>query len=218
MSEVKEVVEKKEPIIAEISINKSFNHDDIVTLTETIRKGVDSFDTLIFYMNSMGGQINTGLVFRDIVNSWDKKIVYISELLNASLATALPQCGDVLRLAYPTSRFMLHDSTYTYKGTRADVANQMEYTSHADDVWDNAYMEGIGLTKKEYAKLVAFDNVMYANKFMMLGTKGGIDGMILKRLNVAQYVCNTRTGIKMIDVRYHTRNDVPNLPLYKEGE
>lgn len=220
MSEVKEEVkveaEKVLPVIIETCYGKEFFQENCETWLASIRGSLAKFDVLVIYLNSTGGEINIGRVTLEALHSYGKKVVWISELLNVSLATAVPLLNDSLRLAYPSSRFLIHGSYYQYKGDALTVERNIKLTEDVDAFWDQAYMEGIGLTKKELKKLTAFDNMLLAKEFMNLGTKGGLDGLILKRLENNDYLCECRGGIKkIINIVDHKSSDVPNLPEYK---
>lgn len=220
MSEVKEEVkaeaEKVLPVIIETCYGKDFFQENCETWLASIRGSLTKFDVLVVYLNSMGGEIHIGRAAMEALHSYGKKVVWISELLNGSLATVIPLLNDSLRLAYPSSRFLVHSSYYTYKGDAKEVEKNIRLTEEADLFWDQVYIDGIGLTKKELKNLTAFENMLMAKEFMNLGTKGGLDGLILKRLENNDYLCECRGGIKkIINIVDHKSSDVPNLPEYK---
>lgn len=221
MSEVKEPEkeEVKRPIIIETVLNTNIDTESMEDFLTLVRNSLNKFDVLVIYLNSMGGQLSVGQTAMEILHSYNKKVVWVSELFNASLAVGIPLLNDCLRLTYPSSRFMMHDISFTFTGSETEIQSIRNITNAAVEFWYKQYEEGIGLTHKECKKLFSYDRYILATDYINMGTRGGVDGLILKKLDSENYLCLCRGGVKKIlNVIEHKSSDVPNLPEYKEPE
>lgn len=155
---------------------------------------------LFLTFSSNGGQIDPALFIDSLIETWPLPSVAVCGSMNASAATFLIAKRD-LRLAYPNSRFMLHDSKGINDGSILEQEERLR--SHKDmrqRIMD-IYIDFVGLTKKEVERIVAKDSFFNAMDAMNLGTKGLIDGIILKNLGRFKFEVLMHNGVvKTIDL------------------
>lgn len=163
-------------------------------------------------ISSGGGNVNDSLSFIDTMKAWPQPHVYIAASFNASAAVDMIMTGD-LRLAYPNARFMQHDMGAGAHGSVDEMEEKLRDSKELRQVLLNMAMEYVGLTKKEAEKiLLSNDKYMNAVEAMNLGTKGLIDGIIIKALGDFKYVIRMRDNIeKTIDLYADDYNEIRDL-------
>ena len=151
-------------------------------------------------INSHGGCVTTSLNIIDWFKSQPKEAIAVCGGRNSSAATLIISAMN-LRLAYPSSRFMMHDMISTADGTNADLKSRMRDVQDIRDQLIQAYVENVGLTRKEVERIIDHDNFFNATEALNLGTKGLVDGIILKHLGDFKMEIMMRDGIiKTVDL------------------
>ena len=199
--------EKKEPEppkreMAFFDVFGEIRRDLTKQLTGLLRPGVetDKMKRLYISFSSGGGGLVAAYYIDDLLSTYGAPSVAICGSMNASAATLLI-CKRNLRLAFPNARFMLHDAFSINDGT---VAQQREVLRNYEEVRGNFvqdYMDYIGLTKKEAERIMVKDTYFNAHDALNMGTKGLIDGIILKQLGDFKVEIAMRGGvIKTVDL------------------
>lgn len=173
---------------------------------------------IVIYLNSQGGGLLAGKALVDYLNSLDVPVTFISEISVGSMGTEIPHAHDFIRLCYSHTLFTVHGSSMYYTGNPQEIESQIAWSAEIDEYWNSTTMEAAGLTKKEYTKLTAFDNNFYGYKALQIGTKGYVDGLILKDNADGTFLIQTREGKKLIDVTKHRRSDLKDIPVIVEDE
>lgn len=155
---------------------------------------------LITNFSSGGGQISAAFNVENIIAAWPMPSVGISGSLNASAST-LMSCQRDLRLAYSSARFILHDAFAGMDGSPIQIKEQLRDFEEVRNAAIEAYMLHIGLTKKEIERIVSKDTYFNAMDALNLGTKGLIDGIIIKNLGQFKFEILMRNNvIKVVDL------------------
>jgi len=224
MSEENNVANEK---VEKIDQGDGFNHCTIVFKGKFYNDSVlEVFESLRFapklplvvYLNSEGGSIHVGLVFLELLKSLDVPITFVSELFNASMSCMLPHAEDFIRLCYPHSVFVYHGPNFNASGSEKEIAVSLEYSYEGANYWKNIFKDAVGLTTKEMKDYTTYDHPIFGYKALDVGTKGMVDGVIIKDLRNGQFLCKTRGGLKVIDVRKHRRGDIAGLPVVEESQ
>lgn len=162
---------------------------------------------------SLGGSIHTSFLLCDIFNAWPAEKACIAGGLNASAATfIISQCN--LRLAYPHARFMFHDIAHSMKGSSSEFDETARYLKDVRTDITGLYQDHIGLTKKEADRILNGRNYYNAQHALELGTKGLIDGIIVKLLPGFRYEIIMRGGVrKVVNLACDDFNDIRNLTV-----
>lgn len=207
--------EPKEEFLV-IPINGSINAQMLHGMFNKITSNVKTEDRKRILMNisSPGGSLVDGSAMIGMVKMWDKPIVTISAGRVCSMAINMTVCGD-LRLGVPGSRYMIHAPYHPGLGgdideLRKDIKNYEELeTEFAEYLCDR-----IGLTKAEFRRLQNGDNWFGTTAALNLGTKGIIDGIILRMLDGHKYEILMRDNvIKVVDIYNDDLTQVKNTTL-----
>jgi ATP-dependent protease ClpP protease subunit len=169
-------------------------------------------------MNTQGGDCALGKALAEYLGSLDTPVTIINELYSFSMGALFGQSknNDFLRLCYPSTFFITHQGSATIRGTEKEVLNQINYLSESTEYWKESAMETAGLTKKELNKYYSEDYGFYGYTALDIGTKGWVDGLILKEFGDGTFLIKTRDGKKIIDVTKHRRSDLKNIPVIVE--
>lgn len=168
---------------------------------------------VMMVMSSRGGSVSATFAALDVLAAWPEPTVVIAGSLNASAATLFIAAAP-LRLAFPNARFMLHDSRSCNDGTIAEQEETLRVHKEERVIWTQLYQDYIGLTKKEIERIVVKDTFFNAHQALELGTKGLIDGIILKLLDGFKYEILMRNGIrKVVDLHNDDFNQIKDLTV-----
>lgn len=193
-----------------------YDIDDTVVklITKVIRGNTDDNDYLVNLL-SVGGNTADGLVlFEKLEASHHKKAVIVLSRCY-SFATAYMCFSNTIRLAYPSTRFLIHRANVELAGDFEEVTNSINLVTGEWGKYKDLIKSSFGISDKEAKKLFEYpyDKYTSAEDMLNLGDAGGIDGIILKDLGDFKYLCKTRGGNRIIDIHEHTAQDVPNLPI-----
>lgn len=201
------------PDINTIVLHGGFNKD-------TIGKFYDQIDRsrpgpFIVLLSGQGGSVNMMLAIADTLRSFDVPVTVISRAGNASANTRLPLTSDFVRLCYDSSIFMFHNTRFHNEGSIEEIENgykkNLESTAHKT----NQFMEQIGLTARQAKKFDGKEYTLRAEEALITGTKGIVDGIIVKDFRDGRFIIRTRDGLKEINAAIHRRGDIINLPIYE---
>lgn len=158
------------------------------------------YNRLIVSLCSNGGSAYYGYLIDDLIKCYPSESIALCGGLNCSMATLLIAKRD-LRLAWPNARFMIHDSWSYSEGTVYQIKEDLrEYEDIRNRVLQD-YMDYIGLTKKELDRILMKDTYFNGLDALNLGTKGLIDGIIIKALGDYKYIIRMRNDVqKTIDL------------------
>lgn len=160
----------------------------------------DERHRVIVNLMSPGGGVSSAFHIIGLMQAWPADIVAISGSQNCSASTTISATAN-LRLAYPNARFMIHDMRGMNDGTSADQEERLRDHKDLRQAYAEVFMDHIGLTKKEFERLMMRDHWFNASEAMHLGTKGLIDGIILKNLGRYKFQIMMREGIvKVVDL------------------
>lgn len=171
-------------------------------------------DRIILNLSSVGGCSLSSLCAVDVLKAWPKEYVVIAGGMVASAATYILASGN-FRLAYTHAAFLFHPAVSTMEfRNKAEATSALRHLDNCDDAYYKIYQECIGLTKKEAEKLTANENYLNAIAALNLGTRGLIDGVILKLLDGFKYEILMRGGVrKVVDLANDDFNDARNLTV-----
>lgn len=170
-------------------------------------------DRVMLVMSSPGGSVQGSLAAIDVLDAWPQPHVIIAGGVNASAATLFIAHGG-LRLALPSARFMLHDSSSINDGSVAEQEERLRVHKEERLIWMQLYQDYIGLSKKELERIIRRDTWFNAIEAMNLGTKGLIDGVVTKLLSGFKYEIIMRNGVrKVVDLHNDDYNEIRNLTV-----
>lgn len=185
-----------------IDVYGIINRDTAKSFANALNVAVKDEDRhrVLINLISPGGNVDNAIHIHGLLESWPQPSVAVSGSINASASTLLSaKCN--LRLAYPNARFMLHDVSFHAEGSPAEVRERLRTNEELRAITVESYMEYCGLTKKEVERIYAKDTWLNASEAMHLGTKGLIDGIILKNLGRYKFQIMMREGIvKVVDL------------------
>lgn len=167
----------------------------------------------IIYIRSPGGGISIGRAMADMLTSYDVPVTIISNSLNSSMGAIFPHLGNFIRLCYTSSTFLYHHAKYDLGGTYDEVNNALTVLSDSSAEMDKAVMKASGLNVRQYKKYNGTDYRITAEQALSAGTKGLIDGIIIKDFRDGKYLIKTREGNKVIDATKHRRSDLSSIPV-----
>lgn len=206
-----EVVEKMIQINVIGSIRSGVFSDYLNRLGPTV--GNKERHRVMMAISCYGGDVSASLAALDILSVWPQPTVVIAGGLNASAATLFIAHGS-LRLAFANARFMLHDSVSVNDGTITQQEERLRNHKEERNLAMQVYQDYIGLTKKEVERIVFKDTYFNALQALELGTKGLIDGIILKLLDGFKYEILMRNGIrKIVDLHNDDFNQIKDLTV-----
>lgn len=217
MSEVKEEVKGKEAKREtwDVNIFGVIKEEDIRTVCNLIRANKDRLPINV-YIASNGGNVPAGMVIIDVLESMCVPVTWIFQGFCASMAVSIAQNFNQLRLAYPHSRLMCHDFSFTVSGRMVELENQKIMSSETEVEMIDRYAKVVGMPHKEVKKkLFSTDVLMNTETALNLGENGLIDGIIFSDFGDGVYLCKTRHGFKVVDTFIHTPADLVSLPDYK---
>ena len=164
-------------------------------------------------ISSPGGSLLDSQFIDSVLKSWPHDTVMVAGSRNSSGATYLLAKAP-LRLAYGNARFMMHDMWSCNDGSIREVEDRLEDAKAARAEYVESYIEHIGLTKKEIEKIMQRDTYFGAIEALNLGTKGLIDGIIIKMLGDFKVEIYMRGGIrKTVDLHDDSYIDVRDLTV-----
>lgn len=207
-----EEVVKAEPDLYQIFIKGKIDNEEMRDHFESINR-LPYGSGLIIWLSSPGGIPQVALMFDDKLRAKGLNVTYISYLFNGSTACTLPHLSDAIRLTYHHSVFTFHGATVSVCNRKGQFEMVKNYADEGIEKINTLMMETIGLTKKEFRKYDENDIIIYGYTLLDVGTHGMIDGIILKEIDVGQFLIKTRDGNKIIDVSKHKRSDIKDLPL-----
>lgn len=209
----KEVTDDAKSELYEIWFNGKFSEGDLETPIKQLN-ATPSNSSLLFWINSNGGNPAAGMALDEKIKSKGFKVTYISHLFNGSFGCILPLLHEnAVRLAYPHSIFTFHGQTATVSGQEEEFNNVLSYAKYQAVANNNKIMEVVGLTKKEFAQFNGIDKIFFAFQLFDIGTYGFFDGIIQKELGSGVFLIKTRDGNKLYNANIHTKADIKNLPI-----
>lgn len=160
----------------------------------------DDRHRVIVNLISPGGGVSSAFHIIGLMEAWPEDVVAISGSQNCSASTMISAAAN-LRLAYSNARFMIHDMKGMNDGSIVEQEERLRSHKDQRQAYAELFMDHIGLTKKEFERLMARDHWFNASEAMHLGTKGLIDGIILKNLGRYKFQIMMREGIvKVVDL------------------
>lgn len=186
----------------EMDIYGRIGPDTVKPFIKALGVGVkdDERHRVMINLISPGGGVSSAFHIHALMDAWPADIVSISGSINCS-ASPLISVKANLRLAYPNARFMLHDMRGVNDGSVSEQEERLRDHKDQRQLYADVYMNHIGLTKKEFERLMTRDHWFNASEAMHLGTKGLIDGIILKNLGRYKFQIMMREGIvKVVDL------------------
>lgn len=217
MSDVKEEVneEVSPPAVYEIDVSGSVNEEMGLQVARAVRANTERLPFL-FYISSTGGDANVGLVMNDVIDTIMAPVTFVAQNFVGSMAVTLMQKPEYLRLCYKHTRFLCHDLKITIVGNMSEASNQLNNAGIVSDTMLDRYSECTGLEGDELRKKVFDrDRIYSAQQALDIGTRGLVDGIILRDFGLHKYLCRTRGGLKVIDITKHSGKDVEGLPVWE---
>lgn len=209
-----EEVKSPERTFFEIEMFDNMNQETLLAYRNRISGNSRHFVPFKISLSNKGGNISTSVNIAEMIDSYKVQTVFIIEGFCASMACILPQYSNWLRLAYPSTLMMFHGATVTLSGDEGTRRNAQLWTDDIIDQVDRVTAEAFGMEMDEVReKLCGPDRTFFAKDVLMMGTKGGIDGIIIRALPDHKYIIRTRDGYKEIDSFIHNRDDVRALPV-----
>ncbi|QYN79910.1 ATP-dependent Clp protease proteolytic subunit [Kosakonia phage Kc263] len=196
-----------------IVLNGGFTKDTIEKFYEQLdRSRPGPFVVQLF---GQGGSVNMMLTVADILRSFDVPVTVISRGANASANVRMPLTSDFIRLCYDSSTFLFHATRFRSEGSIEEVEHKYKKNLESSARKVNDFMEQVGVTKRQAEKYNGKEFTLNAEEALMTGTKGIVDGIIVKDFRDGKFIIRTRDGLKQIDATIHRRGDIAKLPIYK---
>lgn len=198
-----------------IDIFGSINRSLTKLIHSSVRADVKDSDRhrLFVSFSSGGGSVDECYHIDALLGSWNFPSVAVCGSTNASASTILIAKRD-LRLAYPVSRFMLHDMHCCNDGSIAEIEDRLRSSKELRARIVDTYVEQIGLTKKEVERIISKDTWFSATEALNLGDKGLIDGIITKTLGQFKFEILMRNNIrKVVDLHKDDYTSVRDLTV-----
>ncbi|MGL4383475.1 MAG: ATP-dependent Clp protease proteolytic subunit, partial [Bacilli bacterium] len=181
--EENKVEEEKKELFNEIDIYGSIDSHSLQSMMRSLNSNMEDKkrSRIKLTIVSSGGSVDHLNSMIGLLKSWSKPIVVITNGPNASCAIDLINTGDI-RLCYRGSRFMVHNTSFYSMGDDKQLAKDLKHALEEQNSWKKAFMDATGLTNKEFDKLIIGENWLNTTDALNLGTKGLIDGIILRHL------------------------------------
>lgn len=207
-------VKAKGRVFFEVDMFDNMNQETLLGYRTRISGNSQYFVPFKLNISNKGGSISTAINLAEMIDSYGVQTVCIIEGFCASMACVLPQYGNWLRLAYPSTLMMFHGATVTLTGDVETRKNSQLWVDEMIDQSEQITAHGFGMGMDEVReKLCGPDRTFFAKDVLMMGDNGGIDGIIIKTLPDHKYIVRTRDGYKEIDSFIHNRDDVKALPV-----
>lgn len=157
-------------------------------------KGIRAFE---FHVGTAGGVMATTQGLADYIRTLHgiKGTTVLSGLCCSAGWNFLTL--GLVTLAYPNTLFMNHSGSYEIKGSAETIANNILGYERGSAEADQLVIDKAGLSKKEYEELnVSGDKYFLGIDAIWYGSKGLVDGLIMKDLGSTGWIVLTREGLK----------------------
>lgn len=213
MSEItQEETQEEESNLYEVFYKGEYNEEYMQDIFDLIHK-LPAKSNLMIWTSSNGGSMHIGMMLKDKLESKELNVTFIYQMFNASMGVLMPQCGDFIRLAYPSSVFTFHAPSRMSRGSEDTFNSMTDYSTSVIESVKQMAMERTGLNRKEFKKYWGQDVLFYGYQLLDVGEHGWVDGLIQKELEVGVFLVKTRDGNKIIDASKHRRSDLKSIPV-----
>lgn len=141
------------------------------------------YDTIIFYLNSYGGEVEIGYSIIESLKLLKKKIITINVGVCYSMAQIIYLCGDV-RLCTPSAKFMIHETFFHNIAPKrvASLEKELKETMQMDNKLNDYIVKRTKISKKELNKILQSKEDYYYNSNEAINN--GTVHNIIKDLNL----------------------------------
>jgi ATP-dependent Clp protease protease subunit len=141
---------------------------------------MDSEKPISFYVNSGGGEVQSGLMIYDVIRSLRAPVNIICTGTAASMAAVLLCCGEKgRRCILPHGETMIHEPLLSgsLKGSASSIRHISESILETKDIINTLLAKHTGKTKEEIDLATSFDNYMNAEESVRFGLCDRITGI-----------------------------------------
>lgn len=144
------------------------------------------YDTILFYLNSYGGDTEIGYSIMESLKLLKKTIITINVGACYSMAQVVYLCGDI-RLCTPSSKFMIHETSFYNSSPKkvGSLEKEIKETLRMDDKLNNYIIKRTKFNKKSLQKILETKEDYYynSNEAIINGTAHRIiKGLALKNI------------------------------------
>lgn len=129
-------------------------------------------DPIFLYLNSPGGEVDTGFGIYDVIRYLDSEVKIIVSGLAASIATIILLASKQKnRLSLPNSRFLIHQPLIsgTFRGSASDIEIQAEEMLKTREKIVDMYVKETKKTKARILKDIDRDYWMSSEEALSYG-------------------------------------------------
>lgn len=165
----------------------------------------DPVTPIQLYINSTGGEIQSGLLIVDTMLTLPAPVETICLGLAASMAAVILSCGQAgRRTILPHGRTMIHEPLLagSFGGSATSIQNISESIINTKNIINTILAEHTGHTKEEIDAATSFDNYMNAMESSTFGLCDSITGIDGKPIGNISKISNI-TGKKGEINGYH---------------
>lgn len=130
---------------------------------------------IMLYINSPGGEVQSGLQIIDTMNSIKSDVITINTGMCASMGAVILSSG-AKRMALPHSRVMIHQVSAGTKGKVFDMRAAFEETERINKVTMGILAENCGKTYDDLVAMTPVDKWMNADEALEFGIIDEITG------------------------------------------
>ena len=132
-------------------------------------ESVDSTSPIFLYINSGGGEVQSGLALYDVMQSLESPVHTVCMGMAASMAAILFAAGDK-RLMLPHSKIMIHDPLVTsISGSALNVQKSSEMLMNTRNLTAEILAKHTGKTTEEILLKTCTDCYMTADEAISFG-------------------------------------------------
>jgi ATP-dependent protease ClpP protease subunit len=143
-----------------LSIRGSIDSDMFASVVDQMARNKETIQYI--FINSPGGEIESGFEILDYLKASGKKTVCIASYA-ASMAFSLFQACDV-RLITPHATLMQHIGAYSIRGKAKNNDSEKRYITVQLNELDRLDAKRMGLTVKEFNRRISFDMWLFGKE------------------------------------------------------
>ncbi len=167
-----------------IFINGKIDTDTANSFVSQLLYLEESGEPITIYIDSLGGEVNAGLMIYDAIQGSDLTINMICMGMAASMAAIIFAGGQKgRRFILPHSKVMIHEPLISsgVGGSATSIKNISDSILETRKVLNGILSKHTGKTEKEINKATSFDNTMNAEDAVKFGLCDSITTSVLMK-------------------------------------
>ena len=156
-------------MLENLNIKQVYLFDDIApssygNIIRPLLEEKNKYDTIILYMNSYGGDTESGYSIMESLKFLKKNIITINVGVCYSMSQVVYLCGDI-RLCTPSAKFMIHETSFYNTSPKrvGSLEKEIKETMKLDDKLNNYIISRTNFNKKSLNKIIESKEDYYYN-------------------------------------------------------